>query len=299
MFRASFLLSALFLAACGPQDGIVGSAGSSAGGPSDAGPAATPSYRSELDTSDGWRPRLTAKGSSAELGVPALGATGAELRFPADSKQTGASSVAEIESPRSFGFGTFRTRLAVGSCRKGEDVVNAAFGYLNDGTDANGNGLTDDEEINIQVLCGSPTQLYLTVFTDYEIDATGERFRKRSRVIDFATGDVFDTQSPETEDFVQSDSVPGWVRPELFAPGAYQIVGFEWHAASLSFFIELDGARETLWTLDDSARIPQRPVTFLYNLWHPDVHWYPASGSAAAPAEDVVMHVDWFEYYAE
>ncbi|HEY5377134.1 MAG TPA: hypothetical protein VIK01_25815 [Polyangiaceae bacterium] len=37
----------------------------------------------------------------------------------------------------------------------------------------------------------------------------------------------------------------------------------------------------------------------VYNLRHPDTHWYPATGNAAFPANDVLMHVDWFEYYAE
>lgn len=277
----------------------MGRANASTGGSGGADPAATPSYRSELDTSEGWRPRLAAMGSSTDFGVPAFGATGGELRFPANSDQVGAQHVAEIESTRPFGFGTFRTRVAFGSCLRSEDVVNAAFGFLRDETDANGNGLTDDEEINVQVLCGSPTQLYLTVFTDYDSDGTTTRFRKLSRVIDFANGKVFDTPSPDSEEFALVDTVPSWVRPELFAEGAFQVLGFDWHADSLSFFVELDGTRETLWSIPDAARIPQRPVTFLYNLWHPDVHWYPQSGAAAAPAEDVVMHVDWFEYYAE
>jgi len=61
----------------------------------------------------------------------------------------------------------------------------------------------------------------------------------------------------------------------------------------------LDGAEVTLWTLTDPTHIPQRPVTFLYNLWHPAAHWFPSTSAADFPARDVVMHVDWFEFFAE
>jgi hypothetical protein len=54
-----------------------------------------------------------------------------------------------------------------------------------------------------------------------------------------------------------------------------------------------------LWTLTDPTHIPQRSVTFLYNLWHPADHWYPSTSAADFPANDVVMHVDWFEFFAQ
>lgn len=293
MFRASLVLSLLALSACGHQDGIVGRAETSDSGVPSAG--AAPTYRSELESSEGWQTRTEVSGSSTEFGVDALGANGGELRFPGQADAVGPSQVSEIASNRRFGFGTFRTRLSFGACRSNEDVVNAAFGFFSDGTDANGNGITDDEEINLQVLCGAPNRLYLTVFTDY----SATEFRKLSRMIDFGTGEVFETPVPSSDEFAKVDTVSAWRRPELFAPDAYVVLGFDWHAASLGFFIELDGAAVTLWALNDAARIPQRPVTFLYNLWHPEAHWYPSSAPAAAPASDVVMHVDWFEYYAE
>ncbi|MES1176362.1 MAG: hypothetical protein ABUL62_18710 [Myxococcales bacterium] len=67
------------------------------------------------------------------------------------------------------------------------------------------------------------------------------------------------------------------------APDADLLRVSVWHAQCLRFFIELGGAEQTLWTLSDAAHIPQRPVAFLYNLWHSDAHWYPDSSSAAFP----------------
>ncbi len=298
------------LLACTPQNGIVGSEpGPDGGGAlpgSGGGSAQAPTYRTEFDAADGWQTQNVIDGSSTLFGASGVAdAVTAELRLPghpeyAGSSHTGATLATEIESPREFGFGSYRARITFGACQPDEEAVSAALGYLSDGTDANQNGLTDDEEIDVQVVCGARHRLYLTVFTDYDAGTgSGEQFRKLSRLIDFDTGDVFDTKAPDDDTFLKTQQVSAWARPELFATDAFYVIGYEWHAASLRFFLELDGGEQTLWTLSDAARIPQRPVTFLFNLWHPDAHWYPASGNAGYPAQDVVMHVDWFEYYAE
>jgi hypothetical protein len=48
-----------------------------------------------------------------------------------------------------------------------------------------------------------------------------------------------------------------------------------------------------------SDRVPQLPLQAMYNLWHPDTHWYPTDGAADFPASDVVMRVDWLSYEPE
>jgi hypothetical protein len=294
---------------CTPQNGVVG------GEPGDrdaaaeaAGPSATPTFRTDFDANGGdWQPATPVAGSSASFGVTVAGAddpSTAELLFPgnADAAKTGdPEATTEIASKQRFSFGTFRTRLAFGKCRPTEDVVNAAIGYFSDGSsDSNQNGITDDLEINLQVLCGNPNYLFLTVFTDYQSgDAGPDQFRKLSRVIDFSNGNLFDTPAADKEGFVMTGTEAGFVQPALIAPGAFYEVGFEWHQASLRFFMQLGGQDQTLWTITDPAHIPQQPLKMVFNLRHTASHWYPATGSAAFPAADVVMHVDWFEYYAE
>ena len=320
---SSSLLGALLLAlGCGPQNGVVGSepaptggaGGSSGSGMASGGAAGAsapiPTYRTDFDQNGAeWQPVTGIPGASTGFGVQVSGAVDpstAELRFPGHPEPDASMYVdteyrTEIASARRFGFGTYRTRLQFGACSPNEETVNATLGYFADETDANQNGITDDEEIDIQVLCGTPGRVFLTVFTDYQLPSApgGEQFRKLSRAIDFATGDVFDTPASDSDTYTKTDNVAAWVRPELFAANAFYVAGFEWHAQSLRFFLQIDGAEQTLWTLSDPERIPQRPVSFTYNLWHPDSHWFPAKGAAAFPAEDVVMHVDWFEYYAE
>jgi hypothetical protein len=308
---AALLVLPVLLGACQHQDGIVGSeplvsapdASAADSGAADSG-GQTPTYFTDFDAIDDWQPDNSLPGSSTNFGVQITGATDpstAELRFPghpeyAATDNMGADYVTQIASPQKFGFGTYRTRVQLGSCKPTEDAVNAALGFFNDGTDANQNGITDDLEIDFQVLCGTPQNLYLTVFTDYESDT---QFRKLSHLIDFSTGTLYDTPSAEKDGFTKTSTVAAFLRPELFDSTTFYEIGFEWHTASLRFFMVLDGADVTLWTLTDPTHIPQRPVTFLYNLWHPAAHWFPSTSAADFPANDVVMHVDWFEFFAE
>ena len=318
---ARLVMAVLSLSACGQQDGIIGAqpavggatgtggVAGAAGMAGAAGVAPTPTYRTDFDATEaGWQSQTPLTNARTSFGVPIAGAGApitAEVRLPghpeyAATAKVGARFATQIGSARVFGFGRFRTRLRFGVCRPNEDAVNAALGYFSDGGDENQNGLTDDEEIDFQVLCGTPHRVFLTVFTDYQVaDSGAEQFLKLSRVIDFGTGEVFDTPAPDQDAFTKQPTVPGFVHPELFASDGLYVVGFEWHATSLRFFLEVDGAEQTLWTLSDPARIPQHPVTFLYNVWHPDTHWYPATGAAAYPAQDVVMRPDWFEFYEE
>ena len=37
----------------------------------------------------------------------------------------------------------------------------------------------------------------------------------------------------------------------------------------------------------------------MFNLWHPEEHWFPRAGSADYPANDVVLTVDWVTVSAE
>ncbi|HET9934646.1 MAG TPA: hypothetical protein VFQ35_28270, partial [Polyangiaceae bacterium] len=197
-----------------------------------------------------------------------------------------------------FGYGTYRTRVAFGDCASNEEATQAVLGYFSDGADHNGNGIRDETEIDFQVLCGAPSLVYLTVFTDYEERPSGTVFRKLSHVIDFATGRTYDTPSPNEDAFAAGPIDPTLVL-ELFSPGRFYEVGFEWHAAQIRFFIDAGAGEKTLWTLTDPARIPTGSVQLVYNAWHPESHWFPLSSPADYPADDVVMSIDWFRFYAE
>ena len=99
---------------------------------------------------DGWVANLTRKGGEA-----ALGTSGAE----------------EIVSNRTFSFGTFSFRLSLATCTTSEDVVNGPFAYFNDGTLAT-DGLPINREVDIEILCGEPWLINLTIWTEYESDTS-------------------------------------------------------------------------------------------------------------------------------
>jgi hypothetical protein len=175
------------------------------------------------------------------------------------------------------------------------------FVFFNDGRDANHNGIVDNDEIDVQFLCSAPSIMYLTVWTDFEESDAGTpiRFIRLRRIVDFATGDVYDSISDTSDGYAKTANEPLLARPGFPAPSTFYEMGFDWHADAVRFFIVLDGAERSLWTVTDAAHIPQDSVYMMYNIWHPSEHWHPRAGSAAYPTEDVTLRLDWFGYVAD
>ena len=299
-------LAVALLLGCGPSDGTIGVLGSA------SPPAAkAPTFEEEFATEDTlWETDAPLPGAAVRVAdsVAAAGdGLAAALILPGHpefsaSDGTGPDVATALFSEQRFGFGTYRSRVAFGACGAKEEAAQAMLGYFNDGADHDGNSIIDDVEIDFQVLCGSPSFAYLTVFTDYEESGGDVLFRKLTHVVDFATGATYDTPSASDDELVAGAGEPALRLPDLILPGRFYELGFEWHAGSVRFFIDANdgGGERTLWTLDDPAHVPSAAVAVTYNLWHPDTHWLPAIDTAADfPAGDVVMQVDWFRYYAE
>jgi hypothetical protein len=292
------LLCSLLLGcvSCGERDGVVGVQRVEGG----AAGSASLEFLDELaDSTGSWDPQVPIMGATTAVGIrDSVARDGflAELRFPGHesydaSERVGPQHATQLATRELFHFGTFRTRLAFGTCSASEEVVLAFLGFFNDGTDQDGDGIVDDLEINVQVLCSDPSKLYLTVFTDNE----ELQFRKRSRLVDFATGEQFDTPRSDSDE-LEPTGASGLVLERPFAEGRFQELGFEWRAEELRFFLHVNGEERTLWTLSGREQVPQRPVYVMYNSWHPETHWYPPQASAAYPARDVWLRVDWFSF---
>lgn len=281
-----------------------GAGGAGAAGPGGAGgTTAAPTFATECASNGGqWdlveQPEASIAfgvmdpkaedGAACELvlaGDPALG--------PAD--HVGPGFATEIDSTTPFSFGTYRFRVKLASCAASEEAVNGLFVYFNDGIDHDGDGITDNTEIDIEILCGQPNYILLTSWIDYD-DASGE-FRKWSRAIDTATGDVSESPSDHEYGLVPVGNDPAFLHPGFPADGAYYEMGFDWEKAHVRWFIVLDGKEITLWDFTNQALIPQHPAPFLFNVWHPGEHWYE-DGQPDYPAADAVMRIDWFRYWA-
>jgi beta-glucanase (GH16 family) len=199
----------------------------------------------------------------------------------------------EIGTNQTFGYGTFRTRVQLAKCNAGEELVNGIFTYFNDSKDHDGDGLVDNSEIDIEILCSDPSIISLTIWTEYTSDTAKQGV---SRVIHTKTGSYEDSLNDTTS--LGSGTLPALKLSGFPDPSAFYEMGFEWHAASLRYFIVVGGTEITLWTYTDPKYIPSLPAAFLFNVWH-STDWWNSQGVADYPASDAVMRVDWFRYWKE
>jgi hypothetical protein len=197
-----------------------------------------------------------------------------------------------VLNDHSFHYGKFETRVRFSSCSNGEEVVDGIFTYAHGG-DQNNNGITDNSEIDIEYLCGTPEILWLTVYTDYD-DFVQGGLRKLTRQVDMRTGKytlLTDFPPEETE----SGTIDGLALPN-FPGDTFYRVGFEWRATFVRYYIVLDGKEVDLFTIDQADRIPIEPAEFLINIWHTPEHW-DGSGTADYPANDALMLLDWVKIW--
>jgi len=235
----------------------------------------------------GFADPLAGDGLAARLlfpGAPGLGS----------AARAGTSFATEIDSAQTFTYGTFRARLALPTCAATEDVVNGFFTYFNDGTDHNGNGIVDNSEIDIEILCGNPHTISLTAWTDYASDTS---FLAMSRLVDLSTGAYSQTTNPASYDQTPMGTLPAFQHPEFPAANTYYEMGFDWRASELRFFIVLGGQEITLWDFTDAAHIPTLASQLMFNVWHPTTHWTGDNSAANYPANDAVAKLDWAKHW--
>jgi hypothetical protein len=220
--------------------------------------------------SDGKIATLTRTGGQA-----ALGTEGAE----------------EIVSRAPFSFGTFRYRVQLASCAATEEAVNGLFTYFNDGTKAT-DGLIVNREVDIEILCGEPWLINLTIWTEYTDDT---HLKNQSRVVDTRTGTVYVYADDTSGNQTGTESHPELAIAGFPASSTYYEMGFTWAPDHLRYFISNGGTDVTLWDATDATRIPQAPMEQHFNLWAPGEHW-STSDSAGPPAQDATLSLDWFRY---
>jgi hypothetical protein len=313
--------------------GCSGELGSSpvdgAGAPADATPTgrsdATPVGRSDAGETDAARPdapgarpptwsddlavraptwyaRAEPDGA-AEVGVAAVGSEDdrvGRLRVHGDpalgpTDRIGPAFASEIGTERTFGYGELRARVRLARCAPSEDLVNGIFLYKNDGVDHDGNGITDNAEIDIEILCATPTSILMSVWTDY--DGRSGRFRRWSRGVDLATGAISESPSDHEYGLVPVGRDPSLVRRGFPAADTFYEVSIAWRADGARFTIVIDDEELVLWDLRSGAYVPSAPMNVLFNLWKPEGHWFPPVGPADYPAADGVLEIDWVRYW--
>jgi beta-glucanase (GH16 family) len=276
------------------------SGGADTGGGTEAG--TSPTFSVDFISADKSRFYSRAdNGGSVTFGAANPGATDnavAELVFkgsaalgPGDKLTPDYAT--EIGTNQSFGYGTFRTRVQLAECGASEELVNGIFTFFNDGKDHDGDGLIDNSEIDIEILCSDPSIISLTIWSEYTSDTAKQDV---SRVIRTKTGAYEDSLNDSTA--LGSGTQSAFKLAGFPDPNAFYELGFEWHATSLPYFIVVGGNEITLWTYTDAKYIPSLPAAFLFNVWHSN-DWWNSQGTADYPANDATMRLDWFRYWKE
>jgi hypothetical protein len=305
-------LLALFVAGCAPQDRVVGSnrliGSQDATTPLDARETGPLVLSTDFATDEGlWDRQRVVPGSTITFGgADALARDGAEvvLRLPGipglgPNDHVGPDVATQIATTQFVKLGTLRSRLRFPVCGAAEEAVSAAFAFFNDGSDANGNGLADNPELDFQVLCGTPSFIVLTVWKDFGPGSDGTtHFFKTSHAVDTSNGDLYDLASPSAEGYVRSGNDRTLALPGFPDPNTFYELGFEWRTTSVRFFVVSAAKELTLWTMSDRAYVPAVPLQVMYNVWHPATHWVPRRDSANYPSADATLRVDWLEYRA-
>lgn len=263
--------------------------------------SAAPTTEEWTGTSPYFHTSNEAGGTAAVTSVDGAG-DGKALELRLDGHPAaGPGGGVEIESNETYQYGTFGTRIKTADCsgqgRVG--VVTGTFTYSTDHSDANGNGLPDNDEIDVEVLCAQPNVLWLTIYTDYD-DATG-RARKISRAIDMPTGKVLyncfvEQLGGDCEPLQEGENSPASVTPvpDFDSSKQFHTYMFDWQPDSVTFWTyDANGNKNVLWDYRGPAdRIPKKPSGFLQNVWHTD-SWDPLDGPAHdQPQSSVSAFVD-------
>lgn len=277
-------------------------------------PPPDPTLYSDFTTDDGTWAKKSKPTGSVTFGAVNAAANDqkvARLIF-SGSPGSGPGNASRIKTTTLLGFGTYRARVSFATCSPSEEAVNGVFTYSYGGTnglplDSNGNGITDNNEIDFEILCGEPRYLWMTSWTDYQVVSGIETFRKVTRVLDMKTGKAYQTVAGKEGKYgigsTVVETIPEAVVPNFATTGEFYELGFDWKSDSLRFFMMLGGKEITLWTLNNSnhpngaSYIPQNKAFMYFNLWHTTSHWY-SGGSAASPALPATLDVDWFKYWA-
>ncbi len=299
--------AATHLADAAGNGGADGGGADAAGNQADAALLGSPTWSSEMTSADGadFYTRHQPEGA-VERGIADPGADDglvARLRFPGlpalgNADRVSPEFASELgTNSETFHYGTYRMRVKLASCAPGEEVVNGLFTYFNDGTDHDADGIVDNSEIDIEVLCGTPKVAFLSVWTDYSF-AT-ETFRKWTRAIDLSNGDIWESPSDHEYGLNKIGNDPSLALPTLLDPGQFVELGFEWHADRVRYFARVNGQDKTLAELTDPARIPSLPAAVLFNVWHSPDHWFGGGAPPDYPAHDAVQLVDWVKYWKD
>jgi glycosyl hydrolase family 16 len=200
-----------------------------------------------------------------------------------------------VRSRDTYLYGTFSTRMRAADCGPQTDagVVTGAFTYANDGLDHDGDGIPDNDEIDIEFLCAQPEVVYLTIWTDYS--ETTDAFTAITRTIDLSSGTVLSTcrRHNWADGCEQKNRVQKIRKIKNYnATTTFRTYGFDWQPGHVTYFTFDDaGRRLVLWDYRGDV-VPDTAAPFMQNVWH-SANWDPIGRRAhEATMSSVSAYVD-------
>ncbi len=232
-------------------------------------------------------PLVGASITSALPDAAALDGFALELVYPGPTaaSYTGPAWATQLRSATARGYGTYSARLRVAAA-PGRGLISAFFTYFNDGVDHDGDGLVDNHEIDYEFPAAEPAAIYMTVWTAYQLDTGGEKFRKFTRKVNLRTGRVWQTPpgGEGTYDLVEIAPL-GWKVRGFMTTRAYRTYRFDWQPTEVTFEIDLEDGQgfRPLWDLTGAPNtvIPTHTAPCYLNLFHNATNW--KTGRRAAP----------------
>jgi len=263
--------------------------------------AVTPAVAATQENWTGNSPVFhTTHGSAAAVSIAGAN-DGKALKLTLQANPTaGPGGGSEISTDAAtYRYGTYGTRMRMADC-SGQNrvgVVTGTFTYSTNHADVNGNGLPDNDEIDVEVLCAQPYVLWLTIWTDYR-ESDGA-VRKISRVINMRTGKVlancysYVLSITQCQPAQAGENNPAGVTPipDFDAGKQFRTYMFDWQPNRITFWgFDNSGRKNVLWDYaGPSSRIPSKAGLFMQNVWHTN-DWPPMDGpgtnrpTAAVPA---------------
>lgn len=238
------------------------------------------------------------------IAVSARGAgDGKAMKLQLDARpETGPRRGVQIASNNpSFRYGTFGTRMKTANCagQPRAGVVTGMVTYSLDHSDADRNGLPDNHEIDVEVLCGQPEVIWMSLWTDY--DEITDAPRKISRAVNLRTGEVIyncylKTWLGSCEPLLPGENLPAAVTavPGFDSATQFHSYTFDWQPDRVRFYAGgTSGPPILLWDYQGpTSRIPQKTSMFLQNVWH-TATWNPFNGPARRqPKANIAAYLD-------
>jgi beta-glucanase (GH16 family) len=237
-------------------------------------------------TSQAFHP-VTSIGQAAVVKTPgALDGKALKLTLPAYAQTGPNQGIAIASNTSTYRYGTYGTRMKTADCT-GQDhpgVVTGTFTYATDHSDANKNGIADNDEIDVEFLCGQPDVIWMTLWTDYS--ETSDNLGSVTRTVNLRTGQVLSTcyliaYAKPCQPALAGENSPARVTavPGFDSAKQFYTYMFDWQPARVTFYsVDNLGRRNVLWDYRGPAtRIPHKPSMFMQNVWH-TANWNPLNG---------------------